>query len=418
MTTAPLPTLASRLQELLTELALDAQLQPQRLRVQQLPLQAANGRICAADVHAPLPVPGFRASAMDGFAVASTDPVFQGAPPFELQVQGVAAAGRPFSDGLAHNQAVRIFTGAMLPERADAIVIQENTEGSAGSQIRMLERPVAGDHIRDVGDDMSAGDLLLRAGTRLDILQLAQLAACGISTVPVWRPLQVGVFATGDELREPGSQLASGQIFESNRMLLQGLLRSAPIAWRDLGILPDNPAQIGSALTTAATDLDVLITSGGVSVGDTDHVRDVVQEIGQLQFWKLAIKPGKPVAYGRINQCLFFGLPGNPVSAAVTALLLVKPVLVQLAGGSYQAPLRINAHTQQPIQHQPGRTEYLRGHYWQDQAGLHVAPAGAQGSNRLRSLAEANCLIEIPADLGDLAAASQVQILPFYGLLQ
>jgi molybdopterin molybdotransferase len=255
------------------------------------------------------------------------------------------------------------------------------------------------------------------AGTRLSPFQLARLAACGMPQVSVRKPLRLTVFSTGDELRDPGQPLADGQIYDANRLLIRHLLAGMPLQVADLGILPDDPARIRTALAAAAADTDVLLTSGGVSVGDADHVRAVVESLGELRFWRIAIKPGKPVAHGRIGRTVFFGLPGNPVSTVVTLLLLVKPALWWLAGGPSDAPPRMSAVLADAIEHSPGRAEFQRGRLEQRAGAAVVQVCGDQSSNRLSSFAGANCLICVPRHAGRLEAGMQVEVLPFSGIL-
>jgi len=243
------------------------------------------------------------------------------------------------------------------------------------------------------------------------------LTACGQADVMVIPRVKLALFSTGDELRDAPAALGAGQIYDANRMVLAELLRSLPVDVDDLGIVPDDPPAIEATLAAAAADHDAVITSGGVSVGDADHVRGIIERLGSLEFWKIAIRPGKPFAYGRIGSCHLFGLPGNPVSAIVTFLLLVKPVLLQLAGARTHEPLRVAATLQTTIEHTAGRTEYQRGRYTMDAGGLAVSPTSDQSSNRLGSFYGANCLIEVPRDCGDLARHTPVTVLPFGGLL-
>jgi molybdopterin molybdotransferase len=264
---------------------------------------------------------------------------------------------------------------------------------------------------------VARGAPLCEAGRRLGPFDLAWFTACGLTTIDVRAKLRVALFSTGDELRSAGEPLQTGQIYDANRFVLQQLLRDAPVALTDLGILPDDPTRIEATLRDAAAAHDAVLTSGGVSVGDADYVRDIVERLGRIEFWKIAIKPGKPFAYGRIGDCHFFGLPGNPVSTIVTFLLLVKPILAQLAGANAEVPPTVPAQLEIDVAHDKGRVEYQRGTFANVAGKLVVAPTSDQSSNRIGSFRGANCLIEIPRDCGNLARGSNVAILPLTGLL-
>jgi len=377
--------------------------------------EAAN-RIVANTIPAPIDVPPFAASAMDGYAVCSTDPLFDSPAPHVLPVQGESRAGTPFNARIKPNHAVRIFTGAAIPQPCDAIVVQENVERTEANVV-LNARPLAGAWVRPSGHDIKSGAVLIEAGTRLTPFDLAWLTACGLEKIAVRPRIRVALFSTGDELRNAGEPLQIGQIYDANRFVLMQLLRGAPVIVDDLGILPDEPSTIEATLRGAALHHDVVLTSGGVSVGDADYVRDVVERLGRIEFWKIAIKPGKPLAYGRIDRCHFFGLPGNPVSTIVTFLMLVKPMLAALAGAHFEAPLIVTATLNVDIAHEPGRVEYQRGTYSIEQSGISVQPTSDQSSNRIGSFRNANCLIEVPRISGDVARGSRISILPLTGLL-
>jgi molybdopterin molybdotransferase len=383
---------------------------------ESIPLDAAVNRVVAETIVASMNVPPFTASAMDGYAVCSSDPVFAAAPPYRLPLQGESLAGTPFAEPLRDNQAVRIFTGAVVPARCDTVAIQEDVQRVSDAVI-LQTRPPRGANVRPAGHDVHLGSTLLEAGTTLGPFDLAWLTACGERRVHVQRRIRLALFSTGDELRDVGSTLNVGQIYDANRFVLTRLLAPMAVTIDDLGILPDDPAVIETTLAAAAREHDVVLTSGGVSVGDADHVRNVVARLGQIEFWKIAIKPGKPLAYGRIGHCHFFGLPGNPVSTIVTFLLLVKPMLAQLAGARPTARLAVSATLDVDIAHEPGRIEYQRGSYSANNGVIHVRPTSDQSSNRLGSFNGANCLIEITRGSGDLPRGADVTILPLTGLL-
>ena len=368
----------------------------------------ALGRFAAEDIVAPVDLPPFDASAMDGYAVAARD--LEAEAPFEMRVIGASHAGRPGTDRVGGRDAVRILTGAVLPPGADAIVLQEDTE-RRGDTLTVTERPRPGQHVRTQGHDIARGATVVAAGSRLDAYRLSWLTACGIGRVAVKPRVRVAVFATGDELVDVGETLGPGQIYESNRFALIRLMADLPVEVVDLGRLPDDPEATRAALVQAADDTHLVVTSGGVSVGDADYVRDAVLEVGHLDFWKIALKPGKPLAVGRIGGADFFGLPGNPVSTIVTFLLFVVPAIVKRAGGVPKPPLRIPARLAHGVRHTPGRREYQRGVVAERDGQLVVAATGDQSSNRLATFDGANCLIEVPEDRSHMQRGDAVLIL-------
>jgi molybdopterin molybdotransferase len=384
--------------------------------LETIPLVDASTRIVAQTVHAPMNVPPFAASAMDGYAVCTRDPVFNVGPPYELPLHGESRAGAPLDEVPREDHAVRIFTGAVMPTRCDAVVIQEDVQRKE-SGVVLSARPHARANVRPAGHDIASGAVVAQAGLQLGPFDLAWLTACGLTTIAVRRKIRLALFSTGDELRNAGEVLRPGQIYDANRFVLAQLLRGTPVDVDDLGILPDDPNVIEATLRTAAERHDVVMTSGGVSVGDADYVRDVVAQLGRIEFWKIAIKPGKPLAYGRVGDCHFFGLPGNPVSTIVTFLMLVKPVLATLAGTRIDPPLTVPATLTVDVAHEPGRVEYQRGAYSNHDGLLVVRPTSDQSSNRIGSFRDANCLIEVPRTSGNLTQGSVVAILPFNGLL-
>jgi molybdopterin molybdotransferase len=371
-------------------------------------------RVAAQDVIADVSLPPFANSAMDGFAVCSGH--LRGEPPFELKVAGESFAGHPYSDRAASDSCVRIFTGAAMPDGFDAVIIQEDCK-ILDSAIRTSVRAMRGDNVRDVGHDIVKGDTIVRRGQTLTPFAIGWLAACGHTHVNIFARPKVAIFSTGDELREPGEPLGPGQIYDANRFLMSALLARLPVEVIDLGVLSDDERATEQALSTAALSADVLLTSGGVSVGDADYVTRVVRTIGDLEIWRLNIKPGKPLAYGRIGKCLFFGLPGNPVSTIVTFLLIACPALKRLTGANDFSPTQQRAVLSEPIRHKPGREEYQRGFVTSLERGTTVRVTGDQSSNRLASFANANCLIRIPKESGDLAEGAEVTVLPFFGLI-
>ncbi|RYF79418.1 MAG: molybdopterin molybdenumtransferase MoeA [Comamonadaceae bacterium] len=409
-----------RVRELLHALAAPEVLKAARTE----PLHACLGRVLAQDVMSALNVPPHDNAAMDGYAFCGTalrETAAAGAPSVQLQVVGTALAGRPWHGTLAAGQALRIMTGAVMPRGADTVVPQEHCERQ-GEVVRVATsnlRP--GAHRRRAGEDLAVGQCAVPAGTRLGPAALGLLASLGLTAAPVLRPLRVAVFSTGDELLEPGQPPRDGAIYDSNRFTLLALLTRLGCEAHDLGRIADRPAALEAALREAALAHDVVITSGGVSMGDADHLRTVLQRLGQIDFWRLAMRPGRPLAVGKLpvaapkRHTLLFGLPGNPVAAMLSFLLFVRPTLLQLMGcnaAAQAAPPLVRARAMQPIRKRPGRTEYQRG-WLQSQPGdlPCVRIAADQGSALLSSLQAANALVVLPHASGSLDAGAEVDVL-------
>ena len=375
------------------------------LDTEVIPLTESKGRVVASAVDAPMDLPPFDASAMDGYALHANDLNQDG----ELAVVGESRAGHVCQDPVAPGTAIRIFTGAPIPRGTSAVVIQEDVERH-GDQIRFRASLEIGENIRSRGHDIAKTQLLAKGGDRLDAYKISWLAACGVTNVTAVRRIRVALFSTGDELIDPGTPLGPGQIYDANRTALRELVSERPVEVLDLGALPDNPQAINRALETAVETADVVVTSGGVSVGDADYVKDVVTQAGSLDFWKIALKPGKPLAVGRVGKALFFGLPGNPVSTIITYLLFVAPTIDRLCGMPDSTPYRLPAILQGTIEHHQGRREYVRGIFGTNGDRVTVSPTGDQSSNRLATFANANCLIVVPEQTDDIKAGSVVDI--------
>jgi molybdopterin molybdotransferase len=335
-------------------------------------------------------------------------------------------AGHPFTQTIEPGQCARIFTGAVVPPGADLILLQEQlaekvTAPDGTLTVRFEPHDLDENYIRPIGNDVGLDQVLAKEGDLLTPLMLGSLAAAGVNNVLVYARVTVGVFSSGDELKDPSTppnQLRLGEIYDSNAFTLANLLNHLPVKVVRLGRLPDDPAVVRQALADGANSCDMLITSGGVSVGDADFIGATIADLGHLAFWRLNLKPGKPLAFGNIGNCWIFGLPGNPVSTIVTCLLLVLPSLKRLCGTMPKPLLRIPATLASPLVHRPGRAEYQRGIYTNDDgSGLRVVHTGDQGSNRLSTFAGANCLIEVPKHSGDLPSGAQVNILPLSELL-
>lgn len=394
-------------------------IQPLRETV-SVPLLDAYGRILAADVAARLDVPPHDNSAMDGFALYRDD--LQANAVTRLPVVGQALAGHPYVGTVPRGAVVRITTGGVMPTGPDTVIMQEQCAIAADqSWIEIMPAMVArlqvGENVRLRGEDVQAGTVLLPRGLCLRPQDVALAAGQGIAALDVVRPLRVAVASTGDELHEPGVELPPGAIYESNRYTLIGFLRRLGCAVTDLGILRDERAGLLTALRDTAATHDALLTSGGVSVGAADLVRDVIAELGEIALWRLAIKPGKPVAFGRIQDCMALGLPGNPVSVMVTLLMFARPLLLKRMGAEPAEPLRLRVTADFSFRCKPGRREWLRARLRNDAAqGLSASIYHNNSSGALSSLSWAEGLVELPEDCCGIALGDIVDYLPFSGL--
>ena len=375
-------------------------------------LKRAMGRILAEDILSPADIPRHRNSAMDGYAIKSTDIPAVGSTA-TLTVVGTSWAGRPFRERLEAGRCARIFTGAMVPEEADTIVMQEQVSRH-GDHIVITPAVTPYEHIRHPGDDIQAGQRILEKGRQLEAADLGLLASIGTVHVSVKPKLRIAFFSTGDELRPLGATLQPGELYESNRYTLHGLLQPLAVAALDMGVIPDRQPELESAFAEASAISDAIITTGGVSVGDADLVKPTLEKIGRVDFWKIAMKPGKPFAYGTIGPCRFFGLPGNPVSVMVTFLEIVRPALMKMMGAQLKSPLRLQVPCRTGLKKVPGRQEFQRGRLARDPNGaLSVTGCGAQGSHILSSMSRANCFIILPPDCAGVEAGDSVEVEPF-----
>lgn len=380
-----------------------------------VPLRAALGRVLAADVIAPHDVPAHDNSAMDGYALASTSLAAEGE--MRLAVVGTASAGHPWPGTVGRGEAVRIMTGAVLPAGADIVVMQESVRRDDGAVlIPAGQRP--GQNIRRAGEDLARGSVALAAGKRVGPAELGLIASLGRAEVEVRRRLRVAFFSTGDELASIGGALGPGQIYDSNRYTLHGLLTRMGCELIDLGVVPDQAAELEATLAEAAAVADAIITTGGVSVGEADFVRDILARLGEVKFWKLNIKPGRPLAFGRIGQAWLFGLPGNPVATMVGFTQFARDALLRLSGVD---PLPARALLRVPLAHAlrkpAGRREYLRGRVEVVDGLWQVRSTGEQGSGMLRSMSEANCFIVLPEACAGVQAGEPVEVQLFDGVL-
>lgn len=363
----------------------------------ELPIAEAHGCVLAETVTAPEDLPQFPNSAMDGYALRSEDTQGAASTPVSLAVIGEAAAGKPFAGRIGFGEAVRILTGGALPEGADAVVPQEDV-AVVGRSMAVGKPVPAGEHVRPSGEDLRKGEAVFEEGQRLRGMDVGVLAALGRTRTLVRPRPRVVALSTGDELRDPGQSLGPGQIRDSNSFAICGMAREAGAEPARAGIVSDSPESLRDKIQSYLPQADAFVSSGGVSVGDHDHVRDVIGQLGQVEFWRVAVKPGKPLAFGFIEGRPFFGLPGNPVSATVTFELFVRPALLKMAGRRTLFRPEVEARLAEEIRQRPGRETYLRARAWRDGAGWHVRPSGRQGSNIVSSVAKANALAVIPAD--------------------
>lgn len=379
---------------------------PTHKNSEEVPIEQALGRILATQVHSPVNVPPHDNSAMDGYAFAQNS-ISQSS---TLKLVGKSFAGAPYQGEVALGQCVRIMTGAKLPKGCDTVEMQENVEANS-DQIVFQQATKQGQHVRATGEDIQHQQVLMNTGHQLSSADIGTLASIGIASVEVNKPLTVALIATGDELKQPGEKLNEGDIFESNRYFLSAMLSKLPVKVIDFGVIPDDKEKLRAAFHQADQQADVVISSGGVSVGEADYTKLILEELGQVGFWKIAMKPGKPFAFGKLANSTFFGLPGNPVSALVTFYQLVVPALYQMAAGQMPARIQLQAITTSALRKAPGRMDFQRA-IWQlnDQGQVEVTSTGSQGSGILTSIAKANCFILLPQDQGRVEQGETVTI--------
>ena len=382
---------------------------------EEVALPEAFGRILAEDVTAPADVPPHDNSAVDGYAVFFDDLDPDGET--RLPLVGRVTAGHPLARPARRGAAVRIFTGAAMPEGPDTVMMQEDCriEGDAVVIPPGIER---GGNRRQRGEDIAAGSRVLRQGMRLRAQDLGQAAAVGRNALRVAKPLQVALFSTGDELREPGTPLDPGSIYDSNRFTVGGLLRGLGCVVDDLGILADRRETVQKALAEAAGEHDLIVTSGGVSVGEEDHVKQSVEALGGLHLWRLAIKPGRPIALGQVGRVPFVGLPGNPVAVMVTFMTVVRPMILRLMGGTDLAPHHFQVRAGFAYKKKKSRREWVRARLENDgNGGWQAIKFPRDGAGILSSMVESDGLVELPEGVTELAPGTLVDFLPFSEVL-
>jgi molybdopterin molybdotransferase len=381
----------------------------------KVPVRDALNRVLTEDINSKINVPSGINSAMDGYAVQASDIPEKGVK--ELSVVGTSWAGTPLKQEIQTGECARIMTGGILPEGTDTVIIQESVERH-DDIIKIDSETRQGDNVRQAGEDIKIGELVLAKGTRITAADLGLLASLGIGEVMIKRKLRVAFFSTGDELRSIGEQLDEGSVYDSNRYTLYGMLTRLDCELLDMGVIKDIREDVEQAFLAAAENADVVITSGGVSVGEADFVKETLDKLGQVEFWKIAMKPGRPLAYGKVNNACFFGLPGNPVSVMVTFYQFVQPALRKLMGENQTEIPTMKVPSASKLKKRPGRLEYQRGIMERNDKGeLVVRKTGAQGSGILSSMSQANCFIVLPIESSTVEPGAMVDVQPFFGVV-
>ncbi|HCE2221822.1 TPA: bifunctional molybdopterin-guanine dinucleotide biosynthesis adaptor protein MobB/molybdopterin molybdotransferase MoeA [Vibrio parahaemolyticus] len=374
-------------------------------------IENAYGRVLAEDIISPVNVPQYTNSAMDGYAIRSDD-----VDRSSYQIVAEVMAGDAYDQPLEVGQAVKIMTGAPTPRNGDTVVMREQAS-QEGDKVTFNGAHIkAGQNVRQAGEDLAIGSDVFTAGTRLASPEMGMIASLGFGEANVFRKLKVAVFSTGDEVQAPGTEQKANSIYDSNRFTIMGMLEKLGCEILDFGILEDNEQLMIEALENASAQADVVMTSGGVSVGDADYIKLALDKLGQIDFWRINMRPGRPLAFGQINNKPFFGLPGNPVAVMVSFINFVEPALRKMQGEQGWKPLKVNAIATENLRSRQGRTEFSRGIYELDDTGrLTVRTTGKQGSGILRSMSEANCLIEISPAIDTVKAGESVTIIPLQG---
>ncbi|ENM5773225.1 bifunctional molybdopterin-guanine dinucleotide biosynthesis adaptor protein MobB/molybdopterin molybdotransferase MoeA [Vibrio mimicus] len=374
-------------------------------------IQECYQRVLAREVHSPINVPAYRNSAMDGYALRSDDLERD-----SYRVVAEVLAGSHYAKTVELGEAVKIMTGAPMPLGADTVVMREQTTQN-GDVVSFADAKIkAGQNVRQAGEDLAQGQAVFHSGQRLLSPEMGMLASLGFAHADVFRSLKVAIFSTGDEVQAPGGEIEPNSIFDSNRFTLTGLLKQLGCQVIDLGIIEDDEAKMMQVLEQAARQADVVITSGGVSVGDADFIKSALEKLGQIDFWRINMRPGRPLAFGQIAGKPFFGLPGNPVAVMVSFINFVEPALRKMQGEQGWQPLKVNAIALEDLRSRQGRTEFSRGVYaFNTQGQLTVRTTGKQGSGILRSMSEANCLIEIAPAIDTVKVGESVTIIPLQG---
>ena len=377
-----------------------------------VPIRSALGRVLAADCISPIDVPSHTNSAMDGYAFAGVDLPTED--PREYRVVATVLAGQTSDHRCAPGECVRIMTGAPMPPGTDTVVMQEQVEVLPDQRIRIDARHRQGQNVRQAGEDIASGASVFGCGRSLTAADLGVLASLGFAELRVFRRPRVAFFSTGDELRSIGETLAEGEVYDSNRYTLFAMLHELGVDLFDLGVVRDDREALEQAFRQASAMADVVVTSGGVSVGEADYTKEILGSLGDISFWTIAMKPGRPLTFGRLGKAMFFGLPGNPVAVMLTFQQFVRPALRYLSGGQWPTPLVVEARARVALRKRPGRYEFVRGILSYDDAGrLTVGPSGAQGSGILTSMSRANCFILLDEHCAGVSEGDAVRVEPF-----
>jgi molybdopterin molybdotransferase len=394
--------------------------QTQAIQVtQQIPTENSLGLVLAEPLRSDINVPPHNNSAMDGYAVRAQD--IQPNAVNKLTIIGRCLAGETFTGEVIAKSAVRIMTGAPMPDGYDTVLLQEHIERQEEQIVfNTAEKLVSqGQNVRYAGEDIKQGDVILNKGRHITAADMGLIASIGIASVLTYRPITVAFFSTGDELQSISQPLEAGQIYDSNRYTLRGMLIRLGVRYWDMGVIADNPDSLRSAFIQASEKADVIISTGGVSVGEADFTKAILTELGSVNFWKIAMKPGRPLAFGKVNGKLFFGLPGNPVSVMVTFYQFVQQALRECMGETEATPpLMLQAKAQQKLRKRPGRVEYQRGILSTNKTGeLIVSGTGDQGSGILTTMSRANCFVILAMQTTTVEAGEMVTVQPFSGLI-
>lgn len=383
--------------------------------INKIDIRSTLGRYIAEDIHSNINVPSHTNSAMDGYAINGDDIALN--TDTELTIICTVLAGQPFDGVIERGQCARIMTGGMMPKGTDTVIMQEDVERT-NDIITIQSCHRKGQNVRQAGEDLAIGQVALHKGQKVMPAELGVLASLGLSEIKVHRRLRVAFFSTGDELRSIGETLGDGDIYDSNRYSLYGMLSRLGVDILDMGVIADRKEDIESAFQTAAENADVVITSGGVSVGEADFVKETLDNLGEIKFWKIAMKPGRPLAFGKIKNAFFFGLPGNPVAVMVTFYQFVQKALLIMAGATIKPRLQFQLPSSSVFKKTPGRTIFIRGIISNDKDGkITVRSTGQQGSGILNSMSQANCFIILAHDDGPVNKGDIVTVEPFEGFI-
>ena len=378
-------------------------------KIETINIMDSLGRIASKNIKSSINIPSFRNSAMDGYALNIKNLEKN---KYSLKEQGISLAGQAYDKKLKDKETIRVMTGAVIPNNADAVIMKEMVD-IEGDIILFPNFIQKNQNIRNIGEDIKKGDIVIKKGRQINYVDLGILSSLGIGKIDVFRKPIISFFSTGDELISINKKLKKGLIYDSNRYLLFGLLSEFPVQIKDMGVVKDNEEILVKKLKECAKVSDIIITTGGVSVGDADYIKSALKKVGKVNFWKIAIKPGRPLAYGKINNASFFGLPGNPVSAAVTFQIFIIPAIKKMFQMIASSKLTIKAQVKSALSKKKGRVEYKRGLLEQKDGVNTVNTTGLQGSNILSSLSKANCYIRLSSETEKIKKGDTVEVIPF-----